>query len=78
MEVDWDDEAAEKQGYETFMLKEIYEQPQAVADTIGERVRGGRLDLEDIGLTEIELQNLRRMVILACGTAYHAASSAAT
>ena len=49
MEVDWDDEAAEKQGYETFMLKEIYEQPQAVADTIGERVRGGRFDLEEIG-----------------------------
>ena len=72
MDVDWDDEAAEKQGYETFMLKEIYEQPQAVADTIGERVRGGRLDLEDIGLSETELQNLRRMVILACGTAYHA------
>jgi glucosamine--fructose-6-phosphate aminotransferase (isomerizing) len=72
MEVDWDDEAAEKQGYETFMLKEIYEQPQAVADTIGGRIRGGRLDLEDIGLTETEIQNLRRMVILACGTAYHA------
>ena len=72
MEVDWDDEAAEKQGYETFMLKEIYEQPQAVADTIGERVRGNRLELEDIGLTEVEVQNLRRMVILACGTAYHA------
>ena len=72
LEVDWDDEAAEKQGYETFMLKEIYEQPQAVADTIGERLRGGRLELEDIGLTELEIQNLRRMVILACGTAYHA------
>jgi glucosamine--fructose-6-phosphate aminotransferase (isomerizing) len=71
-EVDWDDEAAEKHGYETFMLKEIYEQPQAVADTIGERIRGGRLDLEDIGLTELEIQNLRRMVILATGTAYHA------
>ena len=72
MEVDWDDEDAEKQGYETFMLKEIYEQPQAVADTIGERVRGNRLDLDDIGLSESEIQNLRRMVILACGTAYHA------
>jgi glucosamine--fructose-6-phosphate aminotransferase (isomerizing) len=72
LEVDWDDEAAEKQGYETFMLKEIYEQPQAVADTIGERVRGGRLELEDIGLNEVEIQNLRRMVVLACGTAYHA------
>ena len=71
MEVDWDDEAAEKQGYETFMLKEIYEQPQAIADTIGERARGERLDLEEIGLSEVEIQNLRRMVILGCGTAYH-------
>jgi glucosamine--fructose-6-phosphate aminotransferase (isomerizing) len=72
LEVDWDDEDAEKQGYETFMLKEIYEQPQAVADTIGERLRGGRLELEDIGLSDVEIGNLRRMVILACGTAYHA------
>jgi glucosamine--fructose-6-phosphate aminotransferase (isomerizing) len=71
-EVDWDDEAAEKHGYETFMLKEIYEQPQAVADTIGERIRGGRLELEEIGLTDLEIQNLRRMVVLATGTAYHA------
>ncbi|HEX2044324.1 MAG TPA: glutamine--fructose-6-phosphate transaminase (isomerizing) [Gaiellaceae bacterium] len=72
LEVDWDDEAAEKQGYETFMLKEIYEQPQAAADTIAERVRGGRLDLGDLGVTDVEIQNLRRMVVLACGTAYHA------
>jgi glucosamine--fructose-6-phosphate aminotransferase (isomerizing) len=72
IEVDWDDEAAEKHGYETFMLKEIYEQPQAVADTIGDRIRGGRVELEDIGLTELEIQNLRRMVVLATGTAYHA------
>jgi len=72
IEVDWDDEAAEKQGFETFMLKEIYEQPTAVADTIGERVRGGRLELEGLPLTDLEIQNLRRMVILACGTAYHA------
>jgi glucosamine--fructose-6-phosphate aminotransferase (isomerizing) len=72
IEVDWDDEDAEKHGYETFMLKEIYEQPQAVRDTIGERIRGGELQLEDIGLRELEIQNLRRMVVLACGTAYHA------
>jgi glucosamine--fructose-6-phosphate aminotransferase (isomerizing) len=72
LDVDWDDEAAEKQGYETFMLKEIYEQPQAVADTIGERIRDGTLELEDIGLSATEVQNLRRMVVLACGTAYHA------
>jgi glutamine---fructose-6-phosphate transaminase (isomerizing) len=72
LEVDWDDEAAEKHGYETFMLKEIYEQPQAVRDTLAERVRGGKLELEDVGLTELEIKNLRRMVILATGTAYHA------
>jgi glucosamine--fructose-6-phosphate aminotransferase (isomerizing) len=54
------------------MLKEIYEQPQAVADTIGDRIRGGKLQLDDLGLTDLEVQNLRRMVVLATGTAYHA------
>ncbi|TMK76944.1 MAG: glutamine--fructose-6-phosphate transaminase (isomerizing) [Actinobacteria bacterium] len=68
----WDLEAAEKQGYETFMLKEIYEQPEGVAETIGDRVRHGRLELEGLGLTDDEIRNLRRIVILACGTAYHA------
>jgi glutamine---fructose-6-phosphate transaminase (isomerizing) len=72
IEVDWDDEGAEKQGYETFMLKEIYEQPESVRETIGDRIRHGRLELEDFGLTELEMQNLRRIVVLACGTAYHA------
>jgi glutamine---fructose-6-phosphate transaminase (isomerizing) len=71
--LDWDDEGAEKGGYETFMLKEIYEQPEAVAETIGDRVRHGRLELEGLGLTDEELANIRRIVILACGTAYHAA-----
>jgi glutamine---fructose-6-phosphate transaminase (isomerizing) len=72
VEVDWDMEAAEKSGYETFMLKEIYEQPEAVGETLGDRVRHGRLELEGIGMTDDELRNLRRIVILACGTAYHA------
>ncbi len=72
LEVDWDDEAAEKGGYETFMLKEIYEQPDAVRETIGERVRHGRLELEGIGLSDEELRSLQRIVILASGTAYHA------
>jgi glucosamine--fructose-6-phosphate aminotransferase (isomerizing) len=72
VEVDWDVEAAEKSGYETFMLKEIYEQPEAVGETLGERVRHGKLELEGIGMTDEELGNLRRIVILACGTAYHA------
>jgi glucosamine--fructose-6-phosphate aminotransferase (isomerizing) len=71
--IDWDDESAEKGGYETFMLKEIYEQPEAVRETIGDRARRGKLVLEGIGLNELEIQNLRRIVIVACGTAYHAA-----
>jgi glutamine---fructose-6-phosphate transaminase (isomerizing) len=72
LELDWDDEGAEKGGYETFMLKEIYEQPEAVAETIGDRLRHGRLELEGLGLSDDELKKLRRVVILACGTAYHA------
>jgi glucosamine--fructose-6-phosphate aminotransferase (isomerizing) len=71
-EIDWDEESAEKGGYETFMLKEIYEQPAAVAETIGDRVRGHQLLLEALGMTELEIRNLRRIVIVACGTAYHA------
>ena len=54
------------------MLKEIYEQPEAVAETIGDRLRHGRLVLEGLGLSDDELRKLRRVVILACGTAYHA------
>jgi glucosamine--fructose-6-phosphate aminotransferase (isomerizing) len=72
IEVDWDVESAEKGGYETFMLKEIYEQAEAVRETIGDRVRHGELVLESLGLTELEVRNLRRIVIVACGTAYHA------
>src|SRR5687767_1769332 len=70
--LDWDDESAEKGGYETFMLKEIYEQPDALRGTIGDRARRGRLELEGLGMTDDELRALRRIVILACGTAYHA------
>src|SRR5918992_3844944 len=72
VELDWDDEGAAKGGYETFMLKEIYEQPDAVADTIGDRVRHGTLVLEGLGMTDEEIKDLRRIVLLACGTAYHA------
>jgi glutamine---fructose-6-phosphate transaminase (isomerizing) len=71
-EVDWDDESAEKGGYETFMLKEIYEQPEAVRETIGDRVRGHKLVLESLSMEEEQIRNLRRIVIIACGTAYHA------
>jgi glucosamine--fructose-6-phosphate aminotransferase (isomerizing) len=71
-ELDWDDEGAEKAGYETFMLKEINEQPEAVAETIGDRVRHGRLVLDGLGMNDDEVRDLRRIVLLACGTAYHA------
>jgi glucosamine--fructose-6-phosphate aminotransferase (isomerizing) len=71
-DVDWDIDAAERSGYETFMLKEIFEQPEGVAETIGDRVRHGSLVLEGLGLDEEQLKNLRRIVIVACGTSYHA------
>jgi glutamine---fructose-6-phosphate transaminase (isomerizing) len=71
-EIDWDEESAVKGGYETFMLKEIYEQPEAVRETIGDRVRGHRLLLESLGMEEEQIRNLRRIVVVACGTAYHA------
>jgi glutamine---fructose-6-phosphate transaminase (isomerizing) len=71
-ELDWDDEGAEKGGFETFMLKEIFEQPEAVAETIGDRVRHGRLELEGLGMPDEELKHLARMVILSAGTSYHA------
>jgi len=72
LEVDWDEDAAERSGYETFMLKEIFEQPEGVAETIGDRVRHGELVLDGLGMTEDELRDLKRIVIVACGTAYHA------
>jgi glutamine---fructose-6-phosphate transaminase (isomerizing) len=71
-ELDWDEDNAEKGGYETFMLKEIYEQPEAVRETIGDRVRGHELLLEALGLSELEVRNLRRIVVVAAGTSYHA------
>ncbi len=76
IELDWDIEGAEKGGFETFMLKEIYEQPEAVAETIGDRLRHGRLCLEGLGMPDEALRDLRRIVILATGTAYHAGVAA--
>jgi glutamine---fructose-6-phosphate transaminase (isomerizing) len=72
--IDWDEETAEKGGYETFMLKEIHEQADAVAETIADRTaRGTGVDLDDEGaLEESVLAGTRRIVIVACGTAYHA------
>jgi glucosamine--fructose-6-phosphate aminotransferase (isomerizing) len=72
--VDWDAEEAEKGGYETFMLKEIHDQADAVADTIADRtVRVDGVDLPDLGaVTDDVLRDARRIVIVACGTSYHA------
>src|SRR5204862_3815638 len=55
-----------------FMLKEIYEQPDSVHETVGDRALHGKLELEELGLDEEQIRNLRRIVIVACGTAYHA------
>src|SRR5215217_4006531 len=71
-QVDWDDEAAEKGGYETFMLKEIHEQADAVAETLADRLHPEGIDLGDIGVSDAFLRNVRRIVIVACGTSYHA------
>jgi glutamine---fructose-6-phosphate transaminase (isomerizing) len=71
-QVDWDEDAAEKQGYETFMLKEIWEQPDAIAETIGERLYHGELQLDGLNLDTEQVRALSRVVILACGTSYHA------
>ncbi len=71
-EIDWDLEQAEKGGYETFMLKEIHEQADAVAETVADRLGDGVVDLGDIGLSDEFLKDVRRVVIVACGTSYHA------
>src|SRR4051812_47543940 len=71
-EVEWDDEAAEKGGYETFMLKEIHEQADAVAETLADRLHPEGIDLGEIGISDEFLCSVRRIVIVACGTSYHA------
>jgi glucosamine--fructose-6-phosphate aminotransferase (isomerizing) len=71
--VDWNEDAAEKGGYETFMLKEIYEQPSALWDTIGDRLRAdGSVDLVGLGLDDAALARVERVHVVACGTSYHA------
>ena len=69
--IDWDVSAAEKGGYEHFMFKEIMEQPKAIRDTISPRIRDGKIVLDDITLTREQVEGFRRIVIVACGSAYH-------
>ena len=69
--IEWDAEAAEKGGYEHFMMKEIHEQPTAVRDTLSPRIKDGRIDLSELGLDEEAIKNVRRIYIIGCGSAYH-------
>ncbi|MDQ2622377.1 MAG: glutamine--fructose-6-phosphate transaminase (isomerizing), partial [Actinomycetota bacterium] len=72
-EVTWDEEAAEKGGFDTFMMKEIHEQPEAIAETILDRLpHDDGVDLSDVGLSDEFLAGLNRVIIVACGTSYHA------
>ncbi|HTU16396.1 MAG TPA: glutamine--fructose-6-phosphate transaminase (isomerizing) [Solirubrobacterales bacterium] len=71
--VEWDEEQAEKAGYDTFMMKEIHEQPEAIAETILDRMpHDDGVDLSDVGLSDEFLTNVERIIIVACGTSYHA------
>ena len=69
--IEWDAEAAEKGGYEHFMMKEIHEQPTAVRDTISPRIKEGRIDLSELSLDEQAIRSVRRLYIIGCGSAYH-------
>jgi len=70
-EITWDAAAAEKNGFEHFMLKEIHEQPAAVRDTLNSLIRDGRVDLSETGLTEEQLRTVSQIDIVACGSAWH-------
>ena len=74
--IDWDINAAEKGGYEHFMLKEMYEQPQTVRDTLSPRIKDGAIVIEELGMGEEEIRAIRKIHIVACGSAYHAGVTA--
>ena len=69
--IEWDSEAAEKAGYEHFMIKEIHEQPKAVEDTLNSVLKDGEIDLSEVGLGEEEIRKISQIYIVACGSAYH-------
>lgn len=74
--IEWDAEAAEKAGFEHFMMKEIHEQPKAVADTLNSVIREGKLDLTEIGLDDERIRSISQVYIVACGSAYHVGMAA--
>ncbi len=69
--IEWDINAAEKGGYEHFMLKEMYEQPNTVRDTLSPRLKNGTVEIEELGMTDDEIRSLKKLHIVACGSAYH-------
>lgn len=69
--IDWDADAAEKGGYDHFMLKEIYEQPKTIRDTLNPRIAKGFVEIEELGMSDEEIKNVSRIRIAACGSAYH-------
>lgn len=71
VEIKWDAEAAEKGGYEHFMMKEIHEQPKAIADTLNFVLKDGKLDLSAVELSDEEIKKISQIYIVACGSAYH-------
>ncbi len=74
--IDWDANAAEKGGYEHFMLKEMYEQPKTVIDTLRPRIKDNDIVIEELGMSDEEIQALNKIFIVACGSAYHAGVTA--
>lgn len=75
-EIKWDAEAAEKAGFEHFMMKEIHEQPKAVQDTLNSVIKDGRIDFEAVGITEDEIKGFEQIYIAACGSAWHVGMAA--
>ncbi|MCI9074421.1 MAG: glutamine--fructose-6-phosphate transaminase (isomerizing) [Dorea sp.] len=74
--IDWDVNAAEKGGYEHFMLKEMYEQPKAILDTFSPRIKDGQVVIEELGMTGEEIKEIKKIMIVACGSAYHVGMTA--
>ena len=74
--IEWDAEAAEKAGFEHFMIKEIHEQPKAVRDTLNSVLKDDRIDLSEVGLTDEEIKKISQIYIVACGSAYHVGMAA--
>lgn len=69
--IDWDVNAAEKNGYEHFLLKEIYEQPKAIRDTVNPRIKDDEIVLEELGMSDEDIKKIKKIMIVACGSAYH-------